>query len=386
MQLVKTVVSTLATVAYLQTPRGGTLTRANRGINVFPITPFMRKGYTLHMSDYEGVPVPAGTAESSVPTDDPELEDLMEEALDYHDSALSENTRRAYERGWEDFADFCEDHGFALMPSTEQAVVLFLTERARRLSSSTLNQRLSAIQHVHDERGEDSPTRSKAVRDVMRGIRREEDRTPRQAKPLLTEDVRAMVDATQPGEGAPEPRRLRAFRNQAMILVGFAGAFRRSELAALRREDIEHREDGLLVTIPESKTDQEGKGQQVAIRRVGGDYCPVAALQRWMGAAGIESGPLFRGVRQDGRLRPRAVTGRTVGNVVRDAAEAAELPETDRITGHSLRAGHITQASKNDVPDGLIQAHSRHKSDKAFREYVRPENLMENTPSAELGL
>jgi integrase len=326
------------------------------------------------------------TADSSVPTEDPELEELVEEALSYHESALSENTRKAYRRGWEDFVQFCEKRDFPAMPSTEQAVALFLTERARSLSSSTLNQRLSAIQHVHDQRGENSPTRSKTVRKVMQGIRREEDRTPRQAKPLLTEDIRAMVAAVHPGGEAPEPTRLRALRNQALILVGYAGALRRSELGALRTADVEYREDGVLITIPESKTDQEGKGQQVAIRRVGGKCCPVAALKRWTGAAPINEGALFRGVRQDGRLRPNAVTGRTVANVVREAAEAAGLPEPERITGHSLRAGHITQASKNDVPDGLIQAHSRHESDKAFREYVRPENLMEDTPSAKLGL
>lgn len=347
----------------------------------------MRSGHIPHMTDPEGVPAEADTAETETgpPARDPELEDLMEEAVGYHEKALSENTRRAYERGWEDFAEFCNRHGFPLMPSTEQAVVLFLTERASRLSPSTLNQRLSALQHVHDQRDEESPTRSKAVRNVMRGIRREEDHAPRQAKPLLSEDVKAMVDTLRCDSEA-RPKQLRALRNRALILMGFAGAFRRSELAALRREDVEERPDGLLVTIPESKTDQEGTGQQVAIRRVGGEYCPAGALKTWMEAAGIDSGPLFRGVRQDGRLRPNAVTGKTVGTVVRDAAERCGLPDTDRITGHSLRAGHITQASKAGVPDGLIQAHSRHKSDRAFREYVRPEKLMENTPSAELGL
>jgi integrase len=340
------------------------------------------------MTDPEGVPIEAETARTETgdpPTRDPELEDLMEEALGYHEKALSENIRKAYWRGWEDFAQFCDERGFPLMPSTEQAVVLFLTERARRLRPSTLNQRLSAIQHVHDQRDEDSPTRSKAVRNVMRGIRRDEDNSPRQAKPLLTADVKAMVGAL-PTDSDRRPKRLRALRDRALILIGFAGALRRSELAALRREDVEERSDGLLVTIPESKTDQEGKGQQVAIRRVGGDYCPPGALKTWTEAAGIESGPLFRGVRQNGELRPNAVTGKTVGAVVRGAAERCGLADTGRITGHSLRAGHITQASKAGVPDGLIQAHSRHKSDRAFREYVRPQKLLENTSSAHLGL
>lgn len=141
------------------------------------------------------------------------------------------------------------------------------------------------------------------------------------------------------------------------------------------------------MTIPESKTDQEGEGQLVAIRRIeDSGYCPVGALDRWRSAASIEEGPVFRGVRQDGRLRPEAITPKTVANVVRGAAEAAGLPDTGRITGHSLRAGHITQAAQSDVPDAIVQAQSRHKSDRAFREYVRPQKLLENTSSAHLGL
>jgi len=130
-----------------------------------------------------------------------------------------------------------------------------------------------------------TPTRSKSVQNVMRRIRRESDRTPEQAPPLLTEHVKQMVDAL-PGNGDPPSRTeseaawLRGKRDRALILTGFAGAFRRSELTALRMEHIDSRPDGLLVTVPESKTDQEGEGQLVAIQRIeGSGYCPVKALR-----------------------------------------------------------------------------------------------------------
>lgn len=331
-------------------------------------------------------PAPAGGAETPAP--DSALEDLMAEALSYHEKALSENTRRAYRRGWEDFTEFCEARGFEPLPASEQAVALFLTERARRLSTSTLSQRLAAVQHVHDQRGEESPTRSKAVRAVMRGIRRDSEESPRQAKPLLTADVKRMVDALPAEGGGPEsPAGLRAARNKALLLVGYAGAFRRSELAALRAGHLDRRPAGAVVTVPESKTDPEGEGQLVAIRKIeDSEYCPIEALGRWREVAQVQEGPLFRGVRQDGRLRPEAITGRTVSNVVQGAAEAAGLSETDRISGHSLRAGHVTQAAQTGVPDAIVQAQSRHKSDRAFREYVRPQRLLENTSSAHLGL
>jgi integrase len=322
----------------------------------------------------------------------PELKDLAGKALEYHDSALSENTRKAYQQGWEDFAEFCEEHGFEPAPATEQAVALYLSGRAKDLAPSTLSQRMAAIQHAHDERGLSSPTRSKSVQNVMRGIRRESDRSPEQAPPLLTEHIKDMVDAL-PGSGNPpegteaEAAWLRGKRDRALILMGFAGAFRRSELAALHVEHIDSRPDGLLVTVPESKTDQEGEGQLVAIRRIeDSGYCPVKALRQWVAVAEVEDGPIFRGVPRSGYISRNAITGRTVGNAVKRAAEAAGLPRAKDYTGHSLRAGHITQASMEGAPDAAIQAQSRHESDRAFREYVRPQKLLENTSSAHLGL
>ncbi|MFB6230478.1 MAG: tyrosine-type recombinase/integrase [Salinibacter sp.] len=322
----------------------------------------------------------------------PELKDLAGKAVEYHESALSENTRKAYQRGWEDFLAFCESHGLEAAPASEQAVALYLSDRAEDLATSTLSQRVAAIQHAHDERGLISPTRSKGVQNVMRGIRRESNRTPEQAPPLLTEHVKEMVD-TLPGDASPpngteaEAAWLRGKRDRALILTGFAGAFRRSELAALRVEHIESRPSGLLVTVPESKTDQEGEGQLVAIRRIeDSGYCPVKALRRWASVASIDDGPIFRGVPRSGFISRDAITGRTVGNAVKRAAEAAGLPQADDYTGHSLRAGHITQASMEGAPDAAIQAQSRHESDRAFREYVRPQRLLENTSSAHLGL
>ncbi len=322
----------------------------------------------------------------------PELKDLAGKAIEYHDSALSENTRKAYQRGWEDFLSFCEEHGLEAAPASERTLALYLSDRAEDLATSTLSQRMAAIQHVHDERGLESPTRSKTVQNVMRGIRRELDQAPEHAPPLLTEHIKNVVDALA-GTGSPpsgteaEAAWLRGRRDRALILTGFAGAFRRSELATLRQEHIDSRPDGLLVTVPESKTDQEGKGQLVAIRRIeDSGYCPVKALRRWVAVASIEEGAIFRGVPRSGIISRDAITGRTVGNAVKQAAEAAGLPQADSYTGHSLRAGHITQASMEGAPDAAIQAQSRHESDRAFREYVRPQKLLENTSSAHLGL
>jgi integrase len=277
-------------------------------------------------------------------------------------------------------------------------VALYLTEQARRLAPSTLAQRLSAIQHVHDEDGKKSPTRSKAVRNVMRGIRRETGWQLREARPLLTEDIKAMVGALPGDEKAPRGTEARASwlrgkRDRALILIGYAGALRRSEIASLHAQHIEDRPEGLLLTVPESKTEQEGEGQLVALRRAGSKYCPAKALWDWLGASGIEEGAVFRGVRRDGRIRTDGLSGRAVNNAVQRAAREAGIRGSGKqggtkttISGHSLRAGHVTQASMAGAPEAAIRAQSRHESRGAFDKYVRPQRLMENSSSAELGL
>lgn len=322
----------------------------------------------------------------------PDLKQLMEEALSYHDGSLSESTRRAYRTAWKSFTRFCQQHDVPPMPATETVVALYLTKQARRLRASTLGQHLSAIGHYHKQRNKENPARSEAVRRVMKGIRRAENEGPRQAKPLLTPHIKKMVDSLpgsdeRPEQSQPEMRWLFGLRNRALLLLGFAGALRRSELAALRKKDLGRRPQGLLITIPESKTDQEGEGQSVSIRRIEESrYCPVQALRRWTEASGIEEGPLFRGTRQDGSLRPGPISGRTVANVVTNAAERAGLSDLESISAHSLRAGHITQVVEEGVPISIIQEQSRHESTEAFQEYVRPQSSFATSPSGQLGL
>jgi integrase len=226
----------------------------------------------------------------------------------------------------------------------------------------------------------------------MQGIRREENRTPDQAAPLLTDQIKDMVDAL-PGDGrqpdgtAAGATWLRGLRDRALLLVGYAGALRRSEIAAIRIRDLDMRPGGALVTILRSKGDPDGEGQLVALRTASeARYCPVRALQRWGQLAGIEEGSVFRGVPRTGEVGTSVLTDRTVANVVRGAVEAAGLPSPEDYSAHSLRAGHITQATLNGVPDGIIQEQSRHKSERAFREYVRPVQLLGNASSGELGL
>jgi integrase len=194
--------------------------------------------------------------------------------------------------------------------------------------------------------------------------------------PALTADVAAMVSRT--------PDNLLGLRDRALLLFGFAGAFRRSELVGLEIEDLTFTEDGVKVLIRRSKTDQDGAGQVVGIAR-GVNLCPVAALRAWFEASGITSGPIFRPVNRHGQIQPHAITAQVVALVVKRYAEAAGL-DAGKYAGHSLRAGLVTSAAMNGVPEYVIQRQTRHKSTAMLRRYIRDASLFRDNASARVGL
>src|SRR5581483_6023178 len=194
--------------------------------------------------------------------------------------------------------------------------------------------------------------------------------------PVLTPDMAAML--------AHVPAGLLGTRDRALLLVGFAGALRRSELVGLNVEDLEFTDDGVKVLIGRSKTDQDGEGQTVGIAR-GLKLCPVGALRSWLTAAHISSGPVFRSVNRHGKVQPSAITDQVVALVVKRYAAAAGL-NARQYAGHSLRAGLVTSAAINNVPEYVIQRQTRHKSTDMLRRYIRDASLFRDNASARVGL
>jgi integrase len=192
-------------------------------------------------------------------------------------------------------------------------------------------------------------------------------------------DVRAMVAAL-------DSSRLIGVRDRALLVIGFAGAFRRSELVALDVGDMAETADGLVVTIRRSKTDQEGEGASVGLP-YGSDpaTCPVRALRSWLDAAGITAGAIFRPVNRWGEMGDRRLTGRAVADVVKRTAAAAGM-NAAVYSGHSLRAGLITSAAEADVLERDIMRHSRHKSVPVMRRYIRGAQLFQANAAAAVGL
>jgi site-specific recombinase XerD len=306
------------------------------------------------------------------------LTTLAETAREYIQQAKAENTLRAYRADWGHFTAWCAARGFTSLPATTGTTTLYLTDLSSTHKVGTLTRRLSAISQAHKLAGHESPTRAAVVRILMAGIRRANGTAPNGKAPVLTEDIRAMV-ATLPGG-------ILGIRDRALLLIGFAGAFRRSELVALDHADCEFTRAGLVVTIRRSKTDQEAHGRKVGIPYGSTiETCPVRALQAWLGASAITGGPLFRSITRHVRMQPGRLSGYAVALVVKRYAAAAGL-DASRYSGHSLRAGLATSAAIAGASERSIMNQTGHRSIGMVRRYIRDGSLFRENAAAKLGL
>jgi site-specific recombinase XerC len=245
-----------------------------------------------------------------------DLAETVRQARDYAGMAKAPNTIKAYRTDWADFTAWCEGQGLQALPAAPETVACYLTARSSSCKVSTLQRRISAISQAHQAEQYDSPTSTLLVRSVWAGIRREKGTAQQGKAPAVTDHIKAMVETL--------PDSLLGIRDRALLFLGFAGAFRRSELVGLDVTDLEFTAAGLVVTIRRSKTDQEGQGMKKGIPFGGrADTCPVRAVQGWLQAAGISAGPAFRSVNRHGRVQP----GRLCDKAVALVSEKFYLPE-----------------------------------------------------------
>jgi len=310
-------------------------------------------------------------------TKDAALTPFIEPVARYAQASRAESTLRGYRTDWRQFEEWCEANGLVSLPATAATVAAYISTKAdqRDLKVGTIQRHVAAIRAFHGVDGYESPTASMEVKLTLAGIRRTLGVAQDGKAPVLTTDVASMISRI--------PDKLLGVRDRALLLVGFAGAFRRSELVALNFEDVEFREDGLKVTIRRSKTDQEGAGQVIGIA-CGTALCPVRALRDWLSAGNITAGPIFRNIDRHGRILSR-MTAQSVALVVKRYAEDAGLDPAN-YAGHSLRSGFCTQAAINGVPEHAIMKQTRHKSSQTLRKYLRDANLFRANASARVGL
>ena len=288
-------------------------------------------------------------------------EPLPERIADLVRDSLADNSRRAYASDLARFADWG-----GMIPAADTMIAAYLTDHADTHAASTLARWLATLAKAHRASGHSDPTRSELVKSVLRGIRRRYGTAPDQAKPLLREDLFVMLDAMDAG--------VKAMRDRALLLIGFAGGFRRSELVALDLSDVDVVRQGIIIAIRRSKTDQMANGRKIGVPFARGRHCPVAALDAWLACASISSGPVFRPVDRHGRISCRRLSGEAVSLIVKERLAAIGIDPVD-FSGHSLRAGFATSAAQAGVSSWKIRQQTGHGSDAMLARYVRDGEL-----------
>jgi integrase len=286
------------------------------------------------------------------------------------EASIAENTRRAYRS---DLAHFAAWGG--RLPAEPAAVASYLAAHSETLSVATLVRRMATISKAHEARGVPNPARSEIVRATLRGVKRTRGIAQHEAKPLLREDLFRVLDAM--GDAVKD------VRDRALLLIGFAGGFRRSELVGLDCADIERVRQGMIITLRRSKTDQEGAGRKVGLPHGRTRHCPILALDSWLAVSGIDAGPVFRPVDRHGRIAADRLSGEAVSLVVKERVSGTGMDPTG-YSGHSLRAGFATSAAQAGVSSLKIRAQTGHASDAMLARYVRDGELFAGNAASAL--
>ena len=288
---------------------------------------------------------------------------IPEAVRQYVSAALADNTRRAYQ------SDLRSFHGWGgVIPCTAETLAAYIADQAASLSPVTITRRVTAISRAHTSQGLADPAKTDLVRTVLRGVRRSHGKPQRQVSPILRQDLIALVEH---GHG------IKAIRDRALLLLGFAAALRRSELVALDVHDIAFVKEGLIVHVKRSKTDQEAQGRKIGVPWGRTAACPVKAVLAWLDHAQITDGPMFTSVKKGGAIGSDRLSAHAVAEIVKAHARAIGLdPQT--VSGHSLRAGLATSAAQAGIAVHKIQQQTGHRSTAMLSRYIRDADLFTN--------
>jgi site-specific recombinase XerD len=289
---------------------------------------------------------------------------------------LAKNTQKGYAYDWAMFTAWCSKIEREALPATVETVSLYLTDQLTEGKKvATAVRRSSAINHMHRSNGLDTPV-THEIRTLLKGAQRLRGETPREMRPLAIRELREISDILKKRATAI------ACRNRAILVIGFASALRRSSLSALRTEDVEYCDQGLVLNIRKEKQDQASRGRYIGLpfgKRAA--TCPVRTLAAWMKHRGTAPGALFTRVPCDGR----PILGEAIGRMIKASVRLIGL-DSSEYCGHSLRSGFITAAGEAGVPLLVIGAHSGHRSLFMLKRYFRRTEIWKENPSGLLDL
>lgn len=310
----------------------------------------------------------------SLTTDLQELHSLAETHLN---NSKADNTKKAYGSDWQLFVQWCGDHSLETLPASEETIVYYLTFLSQTSKASTIKRKMTAISQRHETAKYDSPTKTPLVQGVWNGIQRTIGVKETGKEALWLPDLRQLVQVLPPS--------VIGKRDHALLVIGWAGAFRRSELVALDVEDIQFTQDGLIIQIEKSKTDQTGAGQEVALPYGSNPMtCPVRSLKEWLTEADLANGPVFRRIDRHGNIYDR-LTAQSVRLIVQKYCKIIGL-SFEAFGAHSLRSGFCSSAAKAGKSEHQIMKQTRHKQSSSLQRYIKLGTMFEDNAASGIGL
>ena len=303
-----------------------------------------------------------------------DLKSLHEATLNNLKSSKAINTLRAYKSDFTDFGAFCSKHGFKSLPSEPKIVSLYMTHLSKNSKISTLRRRLVSISMVHKLKGHYLDTKHPIIVENLMGIRRVKGSIQIGKKPILISHLKLIINAID-NQKIEEIKKL---RDKSIILIGFAGGFRRTELTSIDHEDLEFVPEGLKIIVRRSKTDQFGEGMIKGLPYFENQtYCPVFNLKKWLEISQIKSGPIFRRFSKGLSLTDKRLTDQSVVLLIKEYLTLAGI-ENKNFAGHSLRSGFATVAAEFGADERSIMAMTGHKSTQMVRRYIKEANVFKN--------
>ena len=287
-----------------------------------------------------------------------DVKSLELETLKNLKNSKANNTLRAYESDFRDFSAFCVKNGFSSMPTQPKIIAFYITHLSKSSKFSTLKRRIASISVLHKLKGHYLDTKHPIIMENLHGIKRTLGSRQKAKKPLLINDLKLIIKAIDEEK----------IRDKALILIGFSGGFRRSEIVNIRYDDIEFVTEGVKILIKRSKTDQSGEGSVKAIPYFDNqEFCPVLALKNYVSKkfSNTNEGKIFN------------ISDKSVALIIKRYAEKAGL-DSSKYAGHSLRSGFATTAAEFGVEERNIMAMTGHKTTQMVRRYIQEANLFKN--------
>ena len=306
-----------------------------------------------------------------------EIKALKEETLLNLQNSKANNTVRAYKSDFNDFELFCVKNGFKSLPSEPTIVSLYLTHLStKNIKISTLKRRLVSIGVIHKLKGHYLDSKHPSIIENLMGIKRRKGIIQRGKKPLLISNLKKVINVIDQQKN----EEIKKLRDRSILLIGFSGGFRRSEIISLNYDDLNFVNEGLKITLIKSKTDQFSEGSIKGLPYFkNSEYCPVISIQNWLRISKIKSGALFRRFSKGSKISENRLTDQTVALIIKEYLELAGI-DSKNYSGHSLRSGFATSAAESGADERSIMAMTGHKSTEMVRRYIKEANIFKNNP------